>query len=103
MNAKDNDGWTPLIYAAASTDNPEILKALLAADAQLDARGEYGWTPLIHASALNKNPEIVTTLLRAGADGKLTSTEGKTAFDYAAENPNVKDSEAYWLLNEARF
>jgi len=55
------------------------------------------------AAMVNKNPEVIIALLNAGADGKLKSSEGKTAFDYAKDNPKIKDTAAYWALNEARF
>ena len=41
---------------------------------------------------------LTTRLFDAGADGKLKSNEGKTAFDYAKENLAVNDSEVYTLL-----
>ncbi len=47
-------------------------------------------------------PEVIKALLNAGADGKLKSSEGKTAFDYVKENLDIKDTEAYWLLSDVR-
>jgi hypothetical protein len=42
-------------------------------------------------------------MLNAGANGKLKSNEGKTAFDYAQDNPKIKDTAEYWALNDVRF
>ena len=39
-------------------------------------------------------------LLELGANAKLKNEDGKTAFDYA---DRIKGSQAYWLLNEARY
>jgi ankyrin repeat protein len=55
----------------------------------------------MNAARCSYNPEVVEVLLDAGADGKLKSNEGKTAFDYAEENPRVKNSEVYSLLKKA--
>ena len=61
-------------------------------------------TPLMWAAKHNKNPETITALLaKTGANGRLTSSEGKTAFAYATENDEIKESQEYWDLNKARF
>ena len=57
----------------------------------------------MYAAGFNKNPDVITTLLNAGADAKAKSNEGKTAFDYAQNNPKIKGTKAYWDLNNARF
>ncbi len=59
--------------------------------------------PLMRAAAFNQNPEVIKVLLDAGADGKAKSNEGKTAFYYAEKNEHIKDTEAYWLLNDAPY
>ncbi len=46
-------------------------------------------------------PIIVTALLKADANTKLTSNEGKTAFNYADENPKLKGTPAYNELKNA--
>jgi len=103
LNERDNLGMTPLMWAAANNTNPEVITALLKAGARLDDRNIVGMTPLMMAAMNNTNPEVVMILLKAGANGKTKSLEGKTAFDYAKDNPNIKDTAAYWALNNARF
>ena len=49
------------------------------------------------------NPEVIDVLLDNGADGTLESDIGKTAFDYAEENSFIKDTDAYWRLNDAQY
>ena len=51
----------------------------------------------------NENPDIITILIESGADGKMTDSEGKTAFDYSKDNENLKDTNAYSQLSDARF
>ena len=67
-NARDNDGWTPLHFAAHFTASPAVVVALLDAGADPNARNDDGWTPLHQAALNNTNPDITAALLRAGAD-----------------------------------
>jgi len=104
LDDRDKLGQTPLTVAAMNNANPEVITALLKAGARLDDRDNIvGMTPLMWAATNNANPEVVMILLKAGANGKTKSLEGKTAFDYAKDNPNIKDTAAYWALNNARF
>ncbi len=65
-NAKDDDGWTPLHYAAFN-DNAIVSSVLLDAGAEPNARTNYGWTPLYRA-VLSENRLTVSILLDGGAD-----------------------------------
>jgi ankyrin repeat protein len=51
----------------------------------------------------SKNPEIILALLTAGADAKLKTKDGKTAFDFAGKNGALVNTRAYWELNNKRF
>ena len=42
-------------------------------------------------------------LLNVGADGTVTNEEGKTPWDLAKDNDQLKGTDAYWALNDARF
>ena len=96
------DGLTPLIVAATSTEDPEVVTTLLKAGANIEARDlQYGVAALMWAAAHNPNPEVITTLLKAGADAKAKSTEGKTAFYYAQLNLKLIDTDGYRNLREA--
>ena len=68
------------------------------------------------AGMRNSNPSVITALIEAGADPAARDDMGFTPFDYAREgggaqgwpvggpgNEALKGTEAYWLLNEARF
>ena len=104
LDDRDEDGVTPLILAASFNKNPEVITTLLNAGAKLDDRDElFGRTALMWAAKYNENPDVITALLNAGADAKAKSIEGKTAFDYAQDNPKIKGTKAYWDLNNARF
>ena len=54
-------------------------------------------------AAAKGSPDTVLRLLEAGADGSLRDIFGNTAFFYAEQNDKIRDTDAYWSLNEARF
>ncbi|XP_049772716.1 protein roadkill-like [Schistocerca cancellata] len=62
------------------------LRALIAAGADLEARGgQWGWTAL-HWAASNDHAEVAAALLAAGADrGAKTADRGQTALDIARQ------------------
>nr|WP_315101952.1 ankyrin repeat domain-containing protein [uncultured Fretibacterium sp.] len=59
VNAKNKDGWTPLMAVAQHSSNPEVLTALIKAGADVNAKDTLGATPLmfaaIHKEALIKS------------------------------------------------
>jgi ankyrin repeat protein len=98
----DEDQWSPLMYAAESNSDPRVITVLLQAGAAIDDQDPGGWTPLMLAARANQNPEVVMTLLKAGARGEVTSSDGKTAFDWAAGNAKLKGTAAYKALERAQ-
>ena len=67
MNAQDECGKTPLMYAAMYNHTPEVAKALINAGANLNTKDNDGRTALMWA-ARNHNPELLKALVKAGAD-----------------------------------
>ena len=90
------------MLAAASNPDEQVISALVAAGAGVNARGPRGWTALMMAAYDNPNPEVVAALLMAGADGKMRSEAGRTAYDYAEDNEKVVGSPAYALLRKSQ-
>ncbi len=76
IEAKDDDGWTALIYAS-SVRHTEIAKALISVGADINAKDKYGWTALIYASRYGST-EIAKALIAAGADVNAKSNSGDT-------------------------
>ena len=48
-DARDQNGFAPLHWAAAFADNPAVVAALLDGGADGNARDHAGWTPWDHA------------------------------------------------------
>ncbi|HEY9594559.1 MAG TPA: ankyrin repeat domain-containing protein, partial [Spirochaetia bacterium] len=99
---RDEDQWTPLMYAAERNQSAKVVAALVAAGAVVDSAGPKGFTPLMLAARVNPNPEVVTALLKAGANGALTTDDGKTAFEWAAGNAKLKGNAALKALERAQ-
>ena len=88
------------MMVAAIKNTPEVLKVLIEAGADVNAKDTDGLTPLMLAAQHNPNPKALTALLEAGADAKAKNNEGKTALDYARMNEKLKDTEALRLLED---
>ena len=93
---------------------PESRKAARAAAAEYErlgpgnayersARAVDGATPLQFAAWNNSNPSVIKALIEGGADPAARDEDGKISFDYAEDNEALKGTDAYWLLNDARF
>ena len=81
--------------------NAEAVEALLRAGANLEVRAGRGLTPL-HMAALLGHAEAIEALLQVGADPKELTTDGKLPFDLIKDE-QLKGTDAYWKLYEARF
>jgi len=106
VKAKDNEQWTALNFAVVyKNEDPEcleIVKALLAAGADVDAETDVDNTPLMAAASLAENPEVIHILLLAGADPKKTNLKGYTALELLEElNPALLMTDARDELQKA--
>ena len=81
VNARDDKGWSALIYVA-DKGYVLLLEPLLAAKADPDMRLADGATALFIA-VVRRHSEIAAALVKAGADPKIKGTKGKTVFEMA--------------------
>lgn len=117
IDALDNQGKTPLMYAVESF-TPERVNLFINAGSSLDIRDEKGRTALHHARSLpwqfrhactevakdevrDKNRatwetvsgEMMAILVAAGADIKIVNSDGQTAQEVFEENMRLLDTE----------
>ena len=67
------------------------VKVCLDAGGRIDGHDEHGNSPLHDAAAYNPNPAITAALLSAGANPQIANKEGETAWDYAQDDPDLKN------------
>ena len=89
--------------AAALNETPAAVSLLLDRGADLTARDQLGQTPLHKAARSGTNAAVVALLLDHGADPKLRDKTGKLPVEYAEKNEQLKDTDVYWRLHDARF
>ena len=76
MNAKHEDGWTPLHWAAHK-GHREIAELLIANGAEVNAKDNNGWTPL-HLAVDGGHTETADLLRKHGGKrGEELKAEGK--------------------------
>jgi ankyrin repeat protein len=86
INARDEDGWTPLLWASGrhNFNDGSVLRLLLEHGADLNAQNRVGRTPL-HRASFNGAVEVVRLLLEHGADVEAKNIVGGTALQEAAD------------------
>src|SRR6056297_518406 len=56
VSARNDNGRTPLMFAARDNENPEVINVLLESGSDVNARNDDGVTPLMVAAGMNENP-----------------------------------------------
>lgn len=88
LDARDADGWTPLLLAA-HTGRLDPASRLLAAGGRtvdVDAASERPALTAIQAAAEGGHVEVIAQLLQAGADPNRRTTDKPPALDLAVRN-----------------
>src|SRR5882672_936858 len=83
VNAKADNGWTPLMAGVAICD-PKVLSLLIDAGADVNARAHDGMTALMIAAAAGKIPSV-KLLIDRRVDVNATYRTGETALRVAEE------------------
>jgi uncharacterized protein len=78
------------LHAGATRGDAEIVKMLLDAGADPNARQERGFVPL-HSAVANGNVPVVELLLKHGARPDAKADDGKTAGDMAAGHKDLSE------------
>ena len=78
VDAGSSSGFTPLMFAAFYNE-PDAVKRIIDAGADLEARNAAGETALIVATGADWRISNIETLISAGADANAADNEGYTA------------------------
>ena len=81
------DNYSPLHFAARF-NNADVVKALIDAKADVEARSEDDQSPLHLAAIYNNRPSVAAALLNAGTDVNDQNKWGRTPLSFAAGNEN---------------
>ncbi|MCL2010843.1 MAG: ankyrin repeat domain-containing protein, partial [Synergistaceae bacterium] len=90
VNARDQDGQTPLMIVVQRKTTPEFASFLIQNGANVNARAQNGRTALMLAAGYNTSPEVITFLIDNGADARAVDGDGKSVGDYASENAALR-------------
>ncbi|KAH8283571.1 hypothetical protein KR018_006808 [Drosophila ironensis] len=97
VNARDNDGYTPL-HRAAYNNFQDLVKLLLQYHADPNARTNLGWTPL-HSACKWNNADCAHLLLQFGADPNAESEGQQTPLHITATVSNCRNTASVLLLH----
>ena len=86
IEARSNNGGTPLHAAAASSKSPDVIKLLLNRGADIEACNDDGRRPLHTAATFSDLPAVVEIFLDEGAKIDVEDKNGLTPYDYGMEN-----------------
>jgi ankyrin repeat protein len=115
-HAKNDQGWTPLMFAARG-GRQDFARLLIAHGAHVNAKTKTGGTALMLA-AMNNHGTLVETLINRGAHVNAKNSQGWTALTYASwkghyqivtilldkgANAQVKDNQGWTPLRYAAW
>lgn len=96
VNAPDEDGTPPLIYASCF-GHDAVVQELIGAGVDVDKQDRNHWSALMWAMT-NRHKAIAKMLLDAGASPEAKTTSGRTAFDFVPP-----DSEMSFYLHDSGY
>ena len=63
VEAKDNEGWTPLMYAIRYNNNIDYIELLLSYDALVRIQNKFGLSPLLLCAEYSTDISVLATIL----------------------------------------
>lgn len=85
VNHADNNGNTVLLLHTDRHCNKDVVKELIRAGADVNAKNKNGDTAL-HFALVNGNTDVARFLIKKGADYNTANNKGKTPIEIAVEN-----------------
>lgn len=92
VNAKNTNGWTPLMYMSA-IGNKEIANLLIDKGANINERNNHGQTPLFFSAHWGQT-ELVNLLIEKGADINAQMDDGWSVLTDAIDMNRVEIAKA---------
>lgn len=71
-----------VLHTVCSWGDLEAVKILVAAGADVNAKGDLGGIPLFNA-VVGRNPDVVQFLLKSGCNPKIANSHKRLVLDYA--------------------
>ena len=91
VNSVVDDGYkNPLLAKACWRRNEDLVRALIAAGADVNSKDKDLWTPL-HYAALTYNMALCKILIDAGADVNAITASGDSVLHRARNNKALED------------
>ena len=87
INAKDEGGKTPLMYAVFH-GRTQIIEKLIDAGANINEKNEANW-PILTQAVICGQIDVIQKLIDAGIKLNVQNNLGKTALMYAAQDGNL--------------
>ncbi len=100
LSKEENDGLTPLHYAAAGGHNA-VAQLLLSHKADVNAKTKNGATPL-HSAANMGRTKMAALLLAHKANINATNSAGQTPLNVAVQSLNI-DTAKWLVAHKAKF
>ncbi len=88
VNARDEDGNTPLLWAVLA-GNMQVVLTMLRRGADLNCKNNEGETPL-HWAAVTGSVEVASLLIQGGADANVADEVGITPIRSAELNEDME-------------
>lgn len=86
INAKDDDGQTPLHWWSEYSRIISIGRCLLKNGADINAKDKYGMTPIMFCAKVAKHEKVIEFLLEQEAETHHKDKRGKDLLYYCKEN-----------------
>lgn len=90
VKARDKDGWTALHHATLGGVHDDVMRLLIRAGADVNARTPGGETPLMFSARKGKVEEV-RVLIEAEADVNLANKGGETALIMVADRGHSEE------------
>lgn len=100
----DNNGMTPLMWAAYRSFGVDTIRLLITMGASVNRRDKFHKNTALHWAVISSNHNGISVLTKASADATITNEKGETPLDLAKQKKSswIMTQLEYLNLNQAR-